>query len=140
MWHTPVIDKYINYEFVGELLNALMIQHGFHQDKYVSLGLLLRGLKIHSIWRGSMFNPSLGPPLGHLNLLLSAYADNLQECVAGCVRKGDSYFWCYNTLGGWDYCSPSDKKAPKSSDDVTIYNEKCLTACDTYGKSYFWCW
>ena len=66
--------------------------------------------------------------------------DKLQECFAGCVRKGDSYFWCYDTLGGWDYCSPSDKNDPKSSDDVTIYNEKCLTACSTYGKSYFWCW
>lgn len=63
-----------------------------------------------------------------------------QECANKCSKRNEIFFWCYDTLGGWDYCSPSDWNSPKSSDDMTIYNENCLTACDTYGESYFWCW
>ena len=68
----------------------------------------------------------------------------MQECLSGCVSNGKSFFWCYNTIGGWDYCSPQHKDSPvleaPSTDDVTIFNEKCETKCDTYGNSYFWCW
>ena len=142
LWNTSVIDKCKMWMLIFLLVcyekYPWWIQHGLHQDKYISLGLLLRGLQIHAIWRGIVYGTVwLESIAGNLNLLLTLCE---QECFAGCVRKGGSYFWCYDTLGGWDYCSPSDKEAPKSSDDVTIYNEKCLTACDTYGKSYFWCW
>ena len=69
----------------------------------------------------------------------------MQECLSGCVSSGKSYFWCNNTIGGWDYCSPRHKERTQLdsvpiTDDVTIYNEKCETKCDTYGNSYFWCW
>ena len=29
-----------------------------------------------------------------------------QACVDGCLRRGETYYWCNKVVGGWDYCSP----------------------------------
>ena len=60
LWHTSVIDKYNMCLFISMLVSnekyPWWIQHGLHQDKYISLGLLLRGLQIHTIWRGTVYD------------------------------------------------------------------------------------